>query len=132
MAKVYRLKSEGWSITNIAQEMRRSRSGIYNILSKGDNIAIKPRSGRPKVTTRRDDRAILRLASSQELSLRQISRRLVKPVSKDTIHRRIKCSNWHVFCRMKRKPLLKQCHKDACLLWAKVCCGEERMDICYI
>jgi transposase len=90
--QIYRLKALGMKVVDIARKIGRSKSGIYRILSKGDNFETKPRSGRPRKTTKRQDREIFRLVSTQNLSVRSISREVTVPVSKSTVHRRLQVS----------------------------------------
>jgi transposase len=78
--QIYCLKAHGMKVVDIARKLESSRAGIYRILSKGDNFETKSRSGRPKKTTKRQDREIVRLASTQNLSVLSISDEVTVPV----------------------------------------------------
>lgn len=79
----------------------------------------KSRTGRLKKTTKRQDREIFRLASSQNLSVRSISREVTIPVSKSTVHRRLQVSKLLAYRKMLRSPNLTKRHKDARVQWAR-------------
>lgn len=117
--QIYRLKARGMKVVDIARKIGRSRAGIYRILSKGDNFETKSRSGRPKKTTKRQDREIFRLVSTQNLSVRSISREVTVPVSKSTVHRRLQVSKLLAYRKMRRSPKLTKRHKDARVQWAR-------------
>ena len=111
--QIYRLKARGMKVVDIAKRIGRSRAGIYRILSKGDNFETKTRSGRPKKTTKRQDRDIVRLASTQNLSVRSISREVAIPVAKSTVHRRLQANKSLAYRKMRHTPNLTKRHKDA-------------------
>ena len=46
--------------------MKRKRSGIYEIFSKDANSILKKRSRRPRRTSERQDREILRVVSTKK------------------------------------------------------------------
>lgn len=117
--QIYRLKARGMKVVDIAKGIGRSRAGIYKILSKGDNFQTKTRSGRPRKTTKRQDRDIFRLASTQNLSVRSISREVPIPVSKSTVHRRLQANKSLVYRKMRHTPNLRKRHKDARVQWAR-------------
>ena len=106
-------------VVDIAKRIGRSRAGIYRILLKGDNFETKTRSGRPKKTTKRQDRDIVRLASTQNLSVRSISREVAIPVAKSTVHRRLQANKSLSYRKMRYTPNLTKRHKDARVQWAR-------------
>ncbi len=117
--QIYRLKDHGMRVVDIARLIERSKAGIYRILSKGDNFVTKSCSGRPKKTTKRQDREIFRLVSTQNLSVRSISKEVTVPVSKFTVHRRLQVSKLLAYRKMRRSPKLTTRHKDARVQWAR-------------
>ncbi|KFM58275.1 Transposable element Tc3 transposase, partial [Stegodyphus mimosarum] len=119
IAQIYCLKALGMKVVDIAGKMRRNRAGIYQILSKGDNFETKSRSGRPKQTTKRQDREILRSISTQKLSIRSVSREVTFPISKSTVHRRLQKRKHLIYRKMDRSPKLTARHKDARVQWAR-------------
>ena len=68
--------------------MKRSRSGISEILSEDANFIVNKRSGRPRKTSQRQDREMLRAVSTQK-TVREITRTLAFLISRSTVHRRI-------------------------------------------
>ncbi|KAF8787989.1 Transposable element Tc3 transposase like protein [Argiope bruennichi] len=121
IVKIWRLKAQNVKVSDIAKQMKRSRSGIYEILSKDANPIVKKRSGRPRKTSQRQDREILRAVSTQKKSIREISSTLAFPISRSTVHRGIQSSKFHRYRRMRRTPMLKLYHRKARVLWAKKC-----------
>lgn len=119
IVKVWRMKATGSSTDEIAQELGRSASGVYKVLSRGDNFHAAARPGRPRGTSTRNDRQIIRLAATQTRSLRQIVRDSGLPISKDTVHRRLRSNSNIVLAKMRKLPLLTKAHKQARLDWAK-------------
>ncbi|GBM84580.1 hypothetical protein AVEN_187990-1 [Araneus ventricosus] len=79
----------------------------------------KRRSGRPLFINKRGDRQIQSLASTRQMTVREIQRSSGLLVSKDTIRRRILGTGTMVPCKMKRKPALKPPHKSQRMLWAR-------------
>lgn len=116
--KIFLLKSQKKSVKDIAKVMNRSCAGIYKVLTR-KNHAPKPRSGRPKKTSLRDDRQIVRIASNNSISLRQIAAQSQLNVSKDIIHRRLRQTSFIVHQKMQKQPPLTHKHKQERLTWAK-------------
>ena len=87
--QIYLLKARRMKVVYIAKRIGCSRASMYRILSKGDNFETKTLSGRPKKATKRQNRDIVRLVSSQNLSVRSIFREVSIPVAKSTEHRRL-------------------------------------------
>ena len=87
--QIYHLKIRGMKVVDIARKTGRSRADIYRILSKDDNFEKKITFWEPKKTTKRQDREIFKLVSTQNLSVRSISREVTVPISKSTVHRRL-------------------------------------------
>lgn len=111
ICKIRGFKANGLTVSQICKKTGRSRAAVYKVLSKTYNLHSRKRSGRPRKTTERLDRWIMRLVSSQKMSLRQVSQRVDGMISKDTGHRRIKESKNIVYRHMRRIPLLKKEHK---------------------
>lgn len=117
--QIYRLKARGMRVVDIARRIKRSKAGIYQILAKGDNFEPKSRSGRPKKTTKRQDREIVRLVSTENLSVRSTAKEITASVSKSTVHRRLKSSKFLKYHKMRRTPKFTKRHKDARVKWAR-------------
>ena len=69
---IWILKARGKSVYDILIELNRSKSGIFKVLARGDRYQPKSRSGRPRTTSKREDRQIRKLASNQHCSANQI------------------------------------------------------------
>ena len=119
ICRIRAFKAKGLKVSEICQKTGRSRAAVYKVLSETYTLNSKKRSGRPRKTTERLDRKVMRFVSSQKLSLREVSQRVDGVVSKDTVHRRIKESKNIVYRHMRRIPLLKKEHKEQRLAWAK-------------
>lgn len=115
----WQMRANGASISDIAAHLKRSKRSIYRILASKDKIQRKKRCGRPRSTSKRDDRRIRLMASHQGLSLRSIKLMSGLKVSKDTIHRRIRNSPNLILKKMAKKPALTARHKIKRLEWAK-------------
>ncbi len=55
VVKAWTLRAKGKTNLQIGQALNRSASGISKLLKKKENFKAKPRSGRPKVLTLRDE-----------------------------------------------------------------------------
>ncbi|GBM94711.1 hypothetical protein AVEN_16721-1 [Araneus ventricosus] len=74
VSKILRLKLLGKTVKEISKLLNRSKSMIYCVLTRKTPYEPKPRSGRPRVTDVLSDRRIQRMASSQKMSVREITR----------------------------------------------------------
>lgn len=119
VSMIWQLKAERKSVSEISAIINRSKKSIYRVLSHGCEYKAKCRSGRPRVTNKRDDRLIQRLASTQQMSVRTVLRSSGLSVSKDTIRRRIVEKGTIVYSKMKKKPALKPHHKLQRMLFAR-------------
>ncbi|KAF8778534.1 hypothetical protein HNY73_015248 [Argiope bruennichi] len=116
IAKIWRLKAQNVKVSDIAKQMKRSRSGIYEILSKDANSIVKKRSGRLRKASKGHRQREFERSFNPEglfLKLRGL------PISRSTVHRRIQSSKFHRYRRMRRTPMLKLHHRKARVLWAK-------------
>lgn len=119
IVRIYRLKASGMKVVDIAKTIGRCRSGVYQVLSKDGKYEAKARSGRPKKTTKRQDREIMRLVSTQNMSVRSISEQVTVPVSKSTVQRRIHASKFLKYRKMRHSPNLTKRHREARVNWAR-------------
>lgn len=67
--KVLDLKLKGKTPKEISKILRRSIKSVYRILHNGDKWSSKKRPGRQRITSKRDDRIILSMASRKNISL---------------------------------------------------------------
>ncbi|XP_054712955.1 uncharacterized protein LOC129222466 [Uloborus diversus] len=127
VTKIWQLKAEGKLVPEISAIINISKKSIYRVLSSHCNFKAKRRSGRPRVTNKRDDRQIQRLASTQQMTVREVQNSLGLSVSKDTIRRRILETRTMVHRKMEKKTALKAHHKSQRMLWARnhMPCGSK-------
>lgn len=125
-AQIVLLSSQNKSVSNIAKTMKCSRGAVrYTVQRYKDSGSYqnKPRSGRKRVTTARDDRILERMVlrnrtkSSKELSSELLESNRVS-VSARTVRRRLVSAGLRAR-KARRKPLLTQTHKEKRLSWAK-------------
>ncbi|GBN31995.1 hypothetical protein AVEN_90617-1 [Araneus ventricosus] len=96
VSKILRLKLLGKTVKEIWKLLNRSKSMIYCVLTRKTLYEPKPRSGRQRVTDIRRDRRIQRMASSQKMSVREITRASLFQITKNTVRRRIIESGYNV------------------------------------
>ncbi|UYV65536.1 hypothetical protein LAZ67_3004622 [Cordylochernes scorpioides] len=114
------LKEAGWSNRLIARHLCRSDAAIRRCWQKWVNngrLQCQDGSGRPRATTEREDRAIVRMAvAAPESTLSTIQRVTGTQVSKMTINRRLRERNLRA-----RRPLrclpLTPVHRQVRLQW---------------
>ncbi|GBN15813.1 hypothetical protein AVEN_213608-1 [Araneus ventricosus] len=93
---------------------------VCRVLSRGCIYKDKRRSGRPRMTNKRDDLQIQRLASTQQMTVPENRLSSGLSVLKNTIPRRILKKRAMVHCRKEKKPALKPHHKSQRILWARI------------
>ncbi|GBL93121.1 Transposable element Tc3 transposase [Araneus ventricosus] len=86
VSKILHLKLLGKTVKEISKLLNHSKSMIYRAKTPYEP---KPCSGRPRVTDIRSVRRIERMASSQKMSVQEITRASRLQISKNTVHRRI-------------------------------------------
>ncbi|GBM39511.1 hypothetical protein AVEN_270697-1 [Araneus ventricosus] len=89
VSKILHFKLLGKTVKEISKLLHRSKSVIYHVLTPKTPYEPKLCSGRPRVTDTRSDRLMQRMASSQKMSVRKITRASRLQISKNTVHRRI-------------------------------------------
>ena len=123
---IVRLWKDGKSEREISKTLGYAKSTIHNTISrfetrkKHENL---PRSGRPRKTTARIDKTIVKLAQQSDApSAVNIANDLAKSnlveISADLVRKRLRKAN--IFGRaLSKKPLLKDCHIKSRLQFAK-------------
>ncbi|UYV69399.1 hypothetical protein LAZ67_6003451 [Cordylochernes scorpioides] len=116
------LKEAGWSNRLIARHLCRSDAAIRRCWQKWVNNGSMQRqdgSGRPRATTEREDRAIVRMAVAvPESTLSTIQRVTGTQVSKMTINRRLR--EWNLRARRPLRCLpLTLVHRQVRLQWCR-------------
>lgn len=83
--------------------MERSKSRIYEILSKFDNAITKQHSCRPRRTSLRQDRAVF----TQKKPVLEAAMALAFPMTRSTVNRHIQTSKIHKYQRKCRTNMPK-------------------------
>ncbi|GBM08261.1 hypothetical protein AVEN_82942-1 [Araneus ventricosus] len=92
---------------------------IYRVVTRKTPYETKPRSGKPHVTDIPSNRRIQRMASSQKMSVREITGASRLQISKNTVHRRIIESGYMIHAKMVRRLPLSKLHISKRLQWAR-------------
>ncbi|GBN99578.1 Transposable element Tc3 transposase [Araneus ventricosus] len=119
VSKILHLKLLGKTVEEISKLLNRSKSMIYRVLTRKTSYEPKPRSGRPRVTDILSDRRIQRMASSQKMSVCEITRASRLQISKNTVQRRIIESGFMIHVKISRRLPLSKLHISKRLKWAR-------------
>lgn len=120
------LHEEGYSFTEIAKRVKCHRTTVSRVIEKYQktgSVVDRQRPGRPRKSTVRQDRALLRISKADR---RLTSTRLTRiwretcdtKVCTSTVRRRL-LANGLRGCTARRKPLLTDDHRKRRLAWAK-------------
>lgn len=123
--RVIALHERGENPDQIAKEAECSVRTVYYILrrwSTQQTTSTLPRSGRPKILSARDERQIMRMLKSSEVTSANEARRLFmqmsgKTISSLTIRRMLKKNGFYPY-KKQRKPLLTPRHIKDRYKWA--------------
>ena len=124
--RIIGLSEMGVKQEDIAQRFGVNQSVVSRLISKhaatGD-VADRPRSGRPKVTTPREDRRIINLARRNRFKpatkIRHEMVRIINhPLSYSTVERRLLRAGYRAR-RPRKGPLLTAGHRQTRLQWAQ-------------
>ncbi|GBM61274.1 hypothetical protein AVEN_253027-1 [Araneus ventricosus] len=102
VSKILHLKLPCKTVKEILKLLNRSKSMIYRVVTCKTPYEPKLRSGRPRVTDIRSDRRIQRMASSQTMSVPEITGASRLQISNNTVHRRIIESGYMIHAKMAR------------------------------
>jgi hypothetical protein len=92
---------------------------VANCLKLGDQYNQNYTQGRPKATTEREERNIVRLAQKKNYSIRNIVREIPKNLSFRTVERVLAVAPYFKWCKKMGQPPLSDSHKAARLEFAK-------------
>ena len=115
------LRKENCCIAKIAKLLSRSRKIIYNLLRNVEEYGKKKSTGRPKVTTDRQRRAILRVTSNSVATAREIAAEAGVNTNVRNVQRIIKQCKYIKRKKLMSKPPLTKRHKEARLQFAEKC-----------
>ncbi|CAH2092976.1 unnamed protein product [Euphydryas editha] len=116
---IKKLHSENYSMVKIAKIINRSHRVVRNFLKDPENYGKKKRTGRPKATTPRERRSILRVASNSALTARQIAAEAGVSTNLRNVQRIIHDCEYLERKKLQRKPPLSDKHKLVRLQFAK-------------
>lgn len=116
------LLKEGKSQREVASQLKVSRCCVRRTIERHaqtGSLEDKPRSGRPRATTKHEDRLIVTTSKrSRRKTAPEINETRKKPLSLTTVKRRLRHAG--LFGRVAvRKPLLRPQNKQKRLEWAK-------------
>lgn len=123
-ARAITLRQEGYSFGQIALRLggKATASGVRKLWKKFEEtgqVIDKSRSGRPRVSTDRQDRALVKLVTNnRRLSLRALKEEWAPSVSHETIRSRL-TSKGLKSKLPRKKPLLTLQQRQNRLLWAR-------------
>ncbi|PIC43982.1 hypothetical protein B9Z55_004510 [Caenorhabditis nigoni] len=115
------LRQMGSSIHKMSKMINKSRSSIRRYLDDPLNYGKKQKEskGRPRKTTARDERNVLRLVSNSAKSLNEVRSELKLSISKTTVHNIIRKSGTIVRQKMVKAPKMTDVHKEKRLEFVK-------------
>lgn len=113
------MKQMGVSIQEMSKRIGRTRSCIRRYLQDPRYYGTKSSSGRPRLLTARDERAIVKEASNSMVSAKEIRARLKLNVSGETVRRVLHRSPNIVREKMKRAPFLSARHIEGRMKFAE-------------
>ncbi|GFR58199.1 transposable element Tc1 transposase [Elysia marginata] len=125
--RALKLLQAGLPISEISLRMNVKRTMIFRLrqrLYETDTVSDRPRSGRPRCTTQRQDRNLVRNHNmnnrflSASASSRQTRGRNNQLISANTVRRRLSTSGQHAR-RPYIGPILIQRHRHQRTLWAQ-------------
>lgn len=124
--KIVLLKSQGRNISDIARQVRCSRSTVRLTINRYEETKTfknRPKSGRKKITTAREDRLLerncLRNRTKPSSTLAaELEQEIGKKISARTVRQRLQDVELSGR-KAKKKPLLSEKNRKARLEWAK-------------
>ena len=108
-----------WTYKQIAIQVQRSPQFEAKYLKSPETYGTLKSSGRPKVTTPRQDREIFRRAANRKMRADQIRRDLKLDCSVHTVQQRLSSNPKFRYGKHRAKPKLTQSHKMQRLEFAK-------------
>jgi len=120
------LHKEGYSVRKISEKVGKAKTTVYQIIKKfmeTGSVADRPRSGRPRISTPRDDKVLIRISkkdrhkTSPELA-KEWSESTGTTASTSLVRQRLLSHGLHG-CKARRKPLLTEKQRKSRLRWAR-------------
>lgn len=111
------LRKSKLSVRKIARLIKRSKSAVYNYLSRGTGTKARERSGRPALLDEHFRRRIWREASNNGSNCSQIKKTLQLDCSTDIILKCVHQNSDLTFKKMLTRPQLTDQHKATRVAW---------------
>lgn len=111
--KILAFREEGFSFRNIARKIGRSHNVVWQFLHNPDAYGSLKRGGPKKKLSKRDERRIIRAASNNIRSLNDLKSDLNLNVSKSTVYRVIRGTEYLLSQGLKPAPRLTPAHREA-------------------
>ena len=119
VAVVLELAKDFLSPAKIAERIHKSRSAVRNVLRKNGHTTPDSPLGRPKKMTERQVRLIIRQASPNRLTARQLRNLYAKHVSVRSVQRLLNNAAHLGWRKMQAAPKLTPRHRAARVAWAR-------------
>ena len=119
VAQINLLHEMGKTQREIATKIGRSQNSVFNCIHLGENYGKNYVTGGHPKTTERDKRQIIKLASKNQYSIREIVGALPKKLSVGTIQHVISENPYVKWCKRVGQPPLTNFHKAVRLRFAK-------------
>jgi transposase len=120
IAALYSTKT--MSMQDLANKYNVSKSTIHHIVKKKalyGSVADRPKSGRPKISTDRDNRTLSRMSMANRcLTLAQLRMKWNIQASKTTVRNRLRAAGIRGYIA-RRKPMLTATHRKCRLRWCR-------------
>ena len=107
------------SLHEISRRCNRSRDAIRRCLTGKPRAIQKKKMGRPRKLTNYEQRRLVRLASNNMVSAKELQTILGLSVTTRTLQRMLKSVSWLKYKKMKRRIGLTPLHKEQRLIWAE-------------
>ena len=117
--QIVALSSQGFSCRAVAIRIERSKSVVNNFLRLKDSYGKKNSGGRPKKLSPREERRVLKLASTGKFSSTQLINETQIKVCKKTICNVLNHSGKFEYCAKLVQPKLLPRHKEQRLAFAQ-------------
>ncbi|DBA02896.1 TPA: hypothetical protein N0F65_005923 [Lagenidium giganteum] len=105
------LKAASYTSVAFGKEIGRSEKAVRSVLKDPEGKKRRPRTGRPKCLSPRDERSVFRLACKRQMSSAKIKAMLNLSCSRSTVCRALRGTKIAKYIERKPAPALKAEHK---------------------
>ena len=118
-------KKANYSIREIGKELDRSKTVVWNYVKAPEEYGTKNNHGRPKKLTVRQQRLLVKKASTGKFSANQIKNELDLKICKSTMLSYLRPSGILLYEKRLNIPALKNHHKLARVEWVKTMLSDK-------